>query len=87
MGKVHAYIPPENPPYANMNFFQDLEETLLNLGAESVILAGDLNARTAGLRDFIESCDILDDMVDYESTTDLMKRYNINKDRWGKVLA
>ena len=69
-----AYIPPENSPYANMNFFQDLEETLLNLGAESVILAGDLNARTAGLRDFIESCDILDDMVDYESTTDLMKR-------------
>ena len=75
-----VYCPPENSPYANMNCFQELEETLLNIGAENVILAGDFNARTREMKDYVDRGDSFADENNEETLTDIMM-CNFIKDR------
>ena len=73
-----VYNPPENSPYVNFNCFNELEETLLNMDAESVILTGDFNARTGEMNDFLDRDDILDDTGGDITIIEQMKLHNIN---------
>ena len=75
------YIPPENSPYTNLNCFQEIEETLLHMQAEYVIIAGDLNAKTAEMRDYSEACNITDSLEGRENMINRMNALNIKLDR------
>ena len=76
-----VYNPPENSPYVNLSCFEELEVTLLNIGANSIILTGDFNARTGEMKDFINPCLFTDEMHGNTTTADLFDIYKIQKAR------
>ena len=69
------YVPPEQSPYFNRNVFDDIENCLASFDVEHVLLAGDLNARTARLEDFIVDTNdtdfVTDSVVDCMTTLDI----------------
>ena len=74
-----VYAPPEQSTYYNNVVFDDVENCLASFDFENTILAGDMNARTANLNDYIED----ENEIDYsgDSVTNVMACLDIPKDR------
>ena len=65
------YVPPNQSKYLNEDEFMTLEMEVTSMCSQYsyVILTGDINARTAELRDFTEMDSFLADYFDFESET------------------
>ena len=65
------YVPPNQSKYLNEDEFMTLEMEVTSCCSQYsyVILTGDINARTAELRDFTEMDSFLADCFDFESET------------------
>ena len=76
------YNHPENSPYANKNYFADLEEEIIKqqmqTGVVNIILMGDLNSRIGNLNDCIayDSCKNVPLPDDYLECPNLPDRIN-----------
>ena len=55
------YVPPENSNYSNISIFDDIEDNFIDLKSKNedfdICIAGDLNARAANLKDYLEVSD------------------------------
>ena len=55
------YVPPENSNYSNISIFDDIEDNFIDLKSKNedfaICIAGDLNARTANLKDYLKVSD------------------------------
>ena len=55
------YVPPENSNYSNISIFDEIEDNFIDLKSKNedfdICIAGDLNARTANLKDYLEVSD------------------------------
>ena len=61
-----AYIPPEGSPYANIDDFDTLVESVRNKSKiDQVYICGDINARTSELVDYVitGACDSLSEYI------------------------
>ena len=70
-----VYVPPEQSPYYNRAVFDEIENCLASFDVKNVLLAGDFNARTSRLDDFIT--DHNDTDFTEESIMDCMSTLNI----------
>ena len=55
-----VYAPPEQSTYYNNAVFDEIETCLVSFDIENIVLAGDMNARTAQLDDFIDDENVTD---------------------------
>ena len=80
-----VYVPPEGSRYGSVDYFDDIEaslSSLLHINDYHILLAGDFNAYTKLLADFIPDNDHLDEDATYFDTFDIMEsveHYDIPK--------
>ena len=59
--ETYIYVPPENSNYSNISIFDDIEDNFIDLKSQNedfdICIAGDLNAITANLKDYLEVSD------------------------------
>ena len=75
-----VYLPPEGTRYASIDYFNELEQSLIEFGAKNynVCITGDLNARVGVLNDYVEDNVHINDPLNDTSLGE--KRYSQDKE-------
>ena len=76
----NIYVPPRNSNFTNNHIYDEIENMLANVNFDNyhTLLAGDFNAHTSTINDFVLLEDILLEDLGIVNTEDILKTFNCN---------